>query len=94
MKVTTKRASDVVKGDLIWNGPQRRDVVVGKWEDYLNDDKYVGLPVHKVERETLPAQPAINSLPEREVVWISFGSSRPPMRLWYPPDHEVYIVEP
>jgi hypothetical protein len=94
VKVTTKRASDVVKGDLIWNGPQRRDVVVGKWEDYLNDDKYVGLPVHKVERETLPAQPAINSLPEREVVWISFGSSRPPMRPWYPPDHEVYIVEP
>lgn len=81
MKVTTKRASDVVKGDLIWNGPQRRDVVVGKWEDYLNDDKYVGLPVHKAERETLPAQPAINSLPERggcvDFVWIVAPTDAP-----------------
>lgn len=66
------------------------EVVVG---DRLWNGR-VGLPVYKVERMTLPAQPGINSLPGRDTVFLTFGETKhSTVRLFWPPDGEVEIVE-
>jgi hypothetical protein len=62
------------------------DVVVG---DHLWNGS-VGLAVYKVERVTLPDEG--NGLPERDTVFITFGSARPGVRLFWPPDSEVEVI--
>jgi len=82
MKVITKRAEDVQIGDVLWLPPH------GRWEngECVEMEPETLLPVTAVRRETLRAQPELNTLPDREVVWISSGTSPDPLPIWYPPN--------